>query len=96
MTRFLCLVLLSSFLLLGCANVKLVSSDLNSHKFCTNPGNKIAKDSDFDSAASKQCNGKYRFIGGGLEFFTDPKSEKIADVLEIQTQRRLCRNYKCQ
>ncbi len=41
----------------GCANIKLISSDNNQHKFCTNPGNKIAKDRDFENAASTKCNG---------------------------------------
>lgn len=81
---------------ISCANIKLISSDNNKHKFCTNPGNQIAKESDFDNEASKQCSGKYRKLSSGLEFFTDPKSEKIAGVLEVQTQRRMCYNYECE
>lgn len=80
--------------LLGCANIKLVSSQNNTHKFCTNPGNKIAKDSDFEEAASKKCNGSYRKVSSDLEFFSDPKNPKIG-VLEIQTERRMCHVYEC-
>lgn len=80
----------------GCANIKLVSSDRNQHKFCTNAGNKIAKDSDFDDAASKKCGGSYRVVSSGLEFFTDPKADKIGGILEVQKERRMCRVYECE
>ncbi|MGZ3744809.1 MAG: hypothetical protein ACXWRE_08030 [Pseudobdellovibrionaceae bacterium] len=83
------------FLQLGCANIKLVSSENHQLKFCTNPGNKIAKTSDFDEAAGKQCGGNYRNVSEGLEFFTDPKSKKLGGVLEIQTERHMCRVYEC-
>lgn len=90
------LILCLSLLQISCANIKLISTDNNKYKFCTNPGNQIAKASDFDNEASKQCSGKYRKLSSGLEFFTDPKSEKIGGVLEVQTQRRMCYNYECE
>lgn len=83
------------FMQAGCANIKLVSSDRNQHKFCTNPNNQIAKESDFDKAASEKCGGKYRSLGGGLEFFTDPNTPKLFGVLEVQKERRMCRTYEC-
>lgn len=89
------LSLFLAIFLSGCANIKLVSSDNNKYKFCTNPGNQIAKSSDFDEAASKKCNGKYRKISSGLEFFTDPNSERIAGILEVQSQRHMCSVYEC-
>ncbi|MGZ3769570.1 MAG: hypothetical protein ACXVCP_12525 [Bdellovibrio sp.] len=86
---------LFSFLQLSCANIKLVSSENNKYKFCTNPGNRIAKAEDFDAAAEKKCGGKYHLVSEGLEFFTDPKSEKIGGFLEVQKDRRMCRVYEC-
>ena len=80
---------------ISCANIKLVSSENNHHKFCTNPNNQMAKDTDFDDQASKKCGGKYHYLSGGLEFFTDPDSKKIGGVLEVQSQRRMCRVYEC-
>lgn len=83
------------FFQMGCANIKLVSSENNKYKFCTNPGNKIAKTSNFDEAAAQQCGGRYRNLSSGLEFFTDPKSQKIGGFLEVQSERRMCRVYEC-
>ena len=83
------------FFQIGCANVKLISQDRNKYKFCTNAGNKIAKDSDFDDAAAQQCGGKYRNISRGLEFFTDPKTPKLGGVLEVQNERHMCSVYEC-
>lgn len=79
----------------ACSNIKLVSNENKQLKFCTNPNNQIAKESDFDQAASKQCRGKYKFISGGLEFFTDPNTPKLAGILEVQKERRMCRIYQC-
>lgn len=87
--------LILAFLQIGCANIKLVSSENNQYKFCTNPGNKIAQESDFDAAASQKCGGHYRSLSQGLEFFTDPKAKKIAGFLEVQTERRMCHIYEC-
>lgn len=81
---------------IGCANIQLVSSANNHFKFCTNPGNQMAKVSDFNAAASKQCGGSYRNVSSGLEFYTDPKAPKIGGVLEVQTQRRMCSTYVCE
>jgi len=79
----------------GCANIKLVSSENNQHKFCTNPRNQVAQNSDFDAAAADKCGGKYRNISSGYEFFSDPSNPKIGGVLEVQADRRLCRTYEC-
>lgn len=84
-----------TLILSACANIKLVSNENKQLKFCTNPNNQIAKESDFDQAASKQCGAKYKFINGGLEFFTDPNTPKIAGILEVQKERRMCRIYQC-
>lgn len=79
----------------SCANIKLASSENNQFKFCTNPNNQIAKQSDFDEAAEKQCGGRYRFIKGGMEFFTDPNTPKLAGIFEVQKERHMCRVYEC-
>lgn len=92
---FLMLPIASGFLHSGCANIKLVSSNNNQHKFCTNPNNQVAKESDFDEAAAKKCDGQYRFLNGGLEFFTDPNTPKLFGVLEVQKERQMCRIYEC-
>ncbi len=96
MNKYLLLSVCSCvFWLAGCANVKLVSSDANKYKFCTNAGNQVAKASDFDEAAGKKCGNKYKKLHSGLEFFTDPNSAKIGGALEVQTQRRMCYVYEC-
>ena len=79
----------------GCANIKLVSSENNKIKLCTNSGNQIASESYFDKEAARQCGGGYRRISNGKEFFSDPKNPKIAGFIEVQTERRMCYVYEC-
>lgn len=93
--RIIFVVLSGLFISAGCANIKLVSSENNKIKLCTNPGNKIAKDSDFDNEAAKQCGGGYHRVSNGLEFFSDPKNPRIAGFLEVQSERRMCYVYEC-
>lgn len=93
--KYLKCLFVSVLLLSGCANVQLVSSHNNQYKFCTNPNNQIAKSSDFDKAAEKQCGGQVKQISEGLEFFTNPKDAKIGGFLEVQKERRMCHVYEC-
>lgn len=88
-------VLTSLLFQIGCANIKLVSSENNQYKFCTNAENKIAEIKDFDEAAAQKCGGNYRNISSGLEFFTDPKTPKLGGFFEVQRERRMCIVYEC-
>lgn len=83
-------------ILVGCAHVKLVSWEGNKYKFCTNPGNMIAGQEDFDKAAAKQCGGPYRRVAGGYESSGDSTiSRNMGGNLQVRDQKQMCMVYEC-
>ena len=80
----------------GCAHVKMVSWEGNKYKFCTNPGNMIAGQEDFDKAAAKQCAGAYQRVAGGYESSGDSSvSRSMGGGLQVRDQKQMCMVYEC-
>lgn len=90
------LLSVTSLLLSSCANVQLVAWEGSKYKFCTNPGNLVATQSDFNEAAEKQCKNGYTQIAGGyLSSGGSTISRGLSGDVRVSEEKQRCVIYQC-